>query len=94
MNLAKKGRFHFSLFKVDSQNSKFSLEYLTHKIYVTVCGKFSELHFDTFFSPIRGRRFEKQEKLCHIVFLAFQTFSPGLDKMKHQSVVLRVVHTL
>ena len=28
MNLAKKGRFHFSLFKVDSQNYKFSLEYL------------------------------------------------------------------
>ena len=28
MNLAKKGQFHFSVFKVDSQNPKFYLEYL------------------------------------------------------------------
>ena len=30
MILAKKSQFHFSFFKVDSQNSKFSLEYLLH----------------------------------------------------------------
>ena len=29
MNLAKKGQIHFSLFKVDSQNPRLSLEYLT-----------------------------------------------------------------
>ena len=28
MNLAKKGQFYFSFFKVDSQNPKFNLEYL------------------------------------------------------------------
>ena len=28
MNLAKKSQFHFSFFKVESQNPKFSLEYL------------------------------------------------------------------
>ena len=28
INLAKKCQFHFSFFKVDSQNPKFSLEYL------------------------------------------------------------------
>ena len=28
MNLAKKSQFHFTFFKVDSQNPKFSLEYL------------------------------------------------------------------
>ena len=28
MNLAKKSQFHFSFFKVDSQNPKFNLEYL------------------------------------------------------------------
>ena len=28
MILAKKSQFHFSFFKVDSQNTKFSLEYL------------------------------------------------------------------
>ena len=27
MNLAKKSQFHFSFFKVDSQNPKFKLEY-------------------------------------------------------------------
>ena len=31
MNLAKKSQFHFSFFKVDSQNPKFNLEYLQHK---------------------------------------------------------------
>ena len=34
------------------------------------------------FSPIPGKRFEKQVKLCPIVFLAFQTFSSGLEKNK------------
>ena len=28
MNLAKKGQFHFSFFKVDSKNPKFNLEYI------------------------------------------------------------------
>ena len=28
INLAKKSQFHFSFFKVDSQNPKFSVEYL------------------------------------------------------------------
>ena len=28
MNLVKKSQFHFTFFKVDSQNPKFSLEYL------------------------------------------------------------------
>ena len=32
------------------------------------------------FSPILGRRFEKQGKLWDKVFLAFKTFSPGLEK--------------
>ena len=31
MILAKKSRFHFSFFKVDSQNPKLSLEYLISK---------------------------------------------------------------
>ena len=31
MNLAKKRQFHFSFFKVDSQNPKFSLEYLARR---------------------------------------------------------------
>ena len=31
MNLDKKGQFHFSFFKVDSQNPKFNLEYLLVK---------------------------------------------------------------
>ena len=31
MNLAKTSQFHFSFFKVDSQNPKFNLEYLEHK---------------------------------------------------------------
>ena len=32
------------------------------------------------FSPIPGERFEKQGKQCPIVFFAFQTFPPGLEK--------------
>ena len=51
----------------------------THKIYVTVRGKSQNHTLLLRFSPILGRRFEKQEKLCPIVFLAFQTFSPGLE---------------
>ena len=31
MKLAKKSQFHFSLFKVDSKNPKFNLEYLVRK---------------------------------------------------------------
>ena len=36
MNLAKKSQFHFSFFKVDSQNPKFNLEYLTTLPYNTL----------------------------------------------------------
>ena len=37
MNLAKKGQIRFSLFTVDSQNPKFSLEYHYCNVSLTIC---------------------------------------------------------
>ena len=37
MKMAKKGQFHFSFFKVDSQNPKFRLEYLNSVNQEGVC---------------------------------------------------------
>ena len=52
----------------------------THKIYVTVRGNSRNHTMFLYFSPILGRRFEKQGKQWDKVYLAFQTFSPGLEK--------------
>ena len=52
----------------------------THKICVTVRGKFSKPHFVALFFSNPGEKVWKARKTLSVVFLAFQTFSPGLVK--------------
>jgi hypothetical protein len=51
-----------------------------------MCGKLPELHCNALLVSNRGEKVMKQRKtmgkICPIVFLAFQTFSPGLEKNK------------
>jgi hypothetical protein len=57
------------------------LAFFPHTKYMSQCVENSQNHTLLLrFSPIPGRRFEKQGKLWDKVFLAFQTFSPGLEK--------------
>ena len=68
----------------DNYASKCGSGIFPHTKYMSRCVENSQNHTLLLrFSPIPGRRFEKQGKLCPIwdkVFLAFQTFSPGLEK--------------
>ena len=52
----------------------------THKIYVTVRGKFPEPHFVASFFSNPGEMVWKARKTLSHSYLAFQTFSPGLEK--------------
>ena len=55
----------------------------THKIYITMCRKLSELHCNASLVSNRGEKIMKWRKtmsqICPIVSIAFQTFSPGLE---------------
>ena len=54
-----------------------------HTKYMSRCVENSQNHTSLLrFSSIQGRKFEKQSNFCPVVFLAFQTFSPGLEKNK------------
>ena len=58
-------------------------QFSTHKIYATVRGKLSELHYNALLVSNRGEKVMKRRKtmgqICPIVFRAFQTFSPRLE---------------
>ena len=65
----------------DNYASKCGSVIFPHTKYMSRCMKNSQKHtLMLCFSPIPGRRFEKLVKLWDKVFLAFQTFSPGLEK--------------
>ena len=67
----------------DNYASKWGFDSFPHTKYMSQCVKNSQNHTLMLrFSPISGRRFEKQGKLWDKVFLAFQTFSLGLEKNK------------
>ena len=65
----------------DNYASKCGSGIFPHTKYMSRCMENSQNHTLLLcFSPILGRRFEKQGKPCSIVLLAFQTFSQGLEK--------------
>ena len=59
-------------------------------------GKLSELHCYVLLVSNHGEKVMKCRKtigqICPTVFPVFLTFSPGLEKMKNQSAVLRDFH--
>ena len=61
-------------------------QFSTHKIYATVRGKLSELHYNALLVSNRGEKVMKRRKtmgqICPIVFRAFWTFSPRLENNK------------
>ena len=67
----------------DNYVSKCSSNNFPHKFFLTMCGKLLELHFKPKLVSNRGEKVMKWKttvwQICLIVFLAFQTFSPGLD---------------
>ena len=82
----------------DKYVSKCSSDSFPHTKYMSPCVENSQNHTLIFrFSPIPGRRFEKQGKLWDRFFQSFPCFLnllPGIgEKTKHQYVVLRVFNT-
>ena len=68
----------------DNYASKFSSGNFPHTIiYITMCGKLSELNCNAVSASNCGEKVIKWRKIvgqiCPIVFLVFQTFSPGLE---------------
>ena len=61
-------------------------QFSTHKIYINMCEKLSELHCKATLASNRMEKVTKWRKnvgqICTIVFLAFQIFSPELEKNK------------
>ena len=68
----------------DNYASICSFDCFPHTKYMSPCVENSQYHILMFcVSPIPGSRFKKEEKYGKyfpIVFLVFQTFSPGLEK--------------
>ena len=78
----------------DNYASKWGSGIFPHTKYMSRCVENSQNHTLLLrFSPILGRRIEKQGKLWDKVFLAFQIFFQDWRKTKQQSVVLRIFHT-
>ena len=78
--------FQNSLFRIGRQlcvTMQF-WQFSTHKLYITMCGKLSELDCNASLVSNHGEKVMKWRKtmgqICPIVFLAFQTFSLGLEK--------------